>query len=175
MPVSGLILRPYQPSDFDALLAMDQVCFPKTIAYGRREMKSYLQSEGSHCIVAEISGAEIPGPEISGPKISKMIAGFILTERDGELAHVITLDVLESCRRRSIGSRLLQAAEQEAASRGVAFMYLETATTNKAAIALWQKHGYRETATIENYYGRGQNAFEMQKHFEGKSQGKVLP
>jgi [ribosomal protein S18]-alanine N-acetyltransferase len=164
VPVSGLILRPYQPSDFEALLAMDQVCFPKTIAYGRREMKSYLQSEGSHCIVAEI-----PGPAISG-----MIAGFILTERGGELAHIITLDVLESFRRKSVGSLLLQAAEQEAASQGVTSMYLETATTNKAAIALWKKHGYRETATLENYYGRGQNAFEMRKRLERKSQVKVL-
>jgi ribosomal protein S18 acetylase RimI-like enzyme len=42
-------------------------------------------------------------------------------------------------------------------------MYLETATTNKAAIALWKKHGYREFGTIENYYGRGQHAFEMEK------------
>jgi len=153
VPVSGLILRPYQPSDFEALHAMDQVCFPKTIAYGRREMKSYLQSEGSHCIVAEI-----PGPAISGT-----VAGFILTERGGELAHIITLDILESFRRKSVGSLLLQAAEQEAASQGVTSMYLETATTNKAAIALWKKHGYRETATLEHYYGRGQNAFEMRK------------
>ena len=164
MPVSGLILRPYQPSDFDALLAMDQVCFPKSIAYGRREMKGYLQSEGSHCIVAEI-----PGPEISGT-----IAGFILTERNAEIAHVITLDVLEQFRRQSIGSLLLEAAEQEAASHAVTSMYLETATTNKAAIALWKKHGYRETGTIKNYYGRGQNAFEMQKRLEPKSQVKVL-
>ena len=80
MPVSGLILRPYHPSDFEALHAMDQVCFPKTIAYGRREMKSYLQSEGAHCIVAEIHG---------------MVPGFILTERDNEIAHIVTLDVLE--------------------------------------------------------------------------------
>ena len=153
MPVPGLILRPYQPSDFEALHAMDQVCFPKTIAYGRREMKSYLQSVGSHCIVAEI-------PD---PAISRMIAGFILTEREGDLAYIITLDVLEPYRRQSVASLLLQAAEQEACSGGAALMYLETATTNKAAIALWKKHGYRETGTIENYYGRGQNAFEMQK------------
>ena len=148
MPVSGLILRPYLPSDFEALLAIDQVCFPKTIAYGRREMRSYLQSEGSNCIVAEISG---------------MVAGFILTELSGEFAHIFTLDVLEPFRRQSVGSRLLGAAEQEASADGAAIMYLETATTNKAAIALWNKHGYRETGTIENYYGRGQNAFEMQK------------
>jgi ribosomal protein S18 acetylase RimI-like enzyme len=153
VPVTGLILRPYRPSDFEALLAMDQACFPKTIAYGRSEMKIYLQSEGSHCIVAEIPGPATPG----------VLAGFILTERSREFAHVITLDVLERFRRQSIGSLLLHAAEREAASCGVACMYLETATTNKPAIALWKKHGYRETGTIENYYGRGQNAFEMIK------------
>jgi len=162
VPVPGLILRPYQPSDFDALLAMDQACFPKTIAYGRREMKSYLQSEGSRCIVAEIPSPEIPG-----------LAGFILTEREGEFAHIITLDVLATYRRQSVGSLLLAAGEEEAASRSVTTMYLETATTNKAAIALWQKHGYRETGTIENYYGRGENAFEMQKRIERNSQVKA--
>jgi ribosomal-protein-alanine N-acetyltransferase len=136
---------------------MDQACFPKTIAYGRREMKSYLQSEGSHCIVAEMSGA---------------IVGFILTEKSAEFAHVITLDVLETYRRRSVGSQLLDAAEREAESHGAALMYLETATSNKAAIALWKKHGYRETGTIENYYGRGHNAFEMQKWLALKSFAK---
>ena len=148
MPASEAILRAYRPSDFEALHAVDQTCFPKSIAYGRREMKHYLQAENAHCIVAEIGGA---------------IAGFILTDRSDELAHVITLDVLEQCRRQSIGSRLLAAAEREALSHGASLMYLETATTNKGAIALWHKHGYRETATIENYYGRGQNAFQMQK------------
>ena len=142
---------------------MDQLCFPKTIAYGRREMKSYLQSEGSHCIVAQ------------APDMIANIAGSILTERDTELAHIITLDVLEQFRRQSLGSLLLLTAEQEAASHGVTGMYLETATTNKAAIALWKKHGYRETGTIENYYGRGQNAFEMLKQLGRKSQVKGLP
>jgi ribosomal protein S18 acetylase RimI-like enzyme len=154
--VSGLILRPYQASDFDALHAIDQLCFSKTIAYGRRELKAYLQADGSHCIVAALPGA---------------IAGFVLTERSRDLAHVITLDVLESYRRQSVGSLLLEAAEVEAAGHGAGLMYLETATTNKAAIALWKKHGYRETATIENYYGRGQNAFEMQKSLRRSPEG----
>jgi ribosomal-protein-alanine N-acetyltransferase len=138
---------------------MDQACFPKTIAYGRREMKSYLLSEGSHCIVAESAEAPSAGT----------IAGFILTERHSKLAHIVTLDVLEPFRRQSIGSLLLQAAEKEAAAQGAASMYLETATTNKAAIALWKKHGYLEVETIENYYGRGQHAFEMIKRLEAKS------
>ncbi len=148
MDDSAVLVRAYKPSDFEALLAMDQLCFPKTIAYGRREMKIYMQAPGAHCIVAENN---------------QQIAGFVLTEREGPLGHIITLDVLENYRRKSIGSLLLIAAEKDAASHGVKRMYLETATTNKPAIALWQKHGYRETATIENYYGRGQNAFEMEK------------
>ncbi len=159
MPVSRFILRPYRPSDFDAILAMDQLCFPKTIAYGRREMKSYLQAKGSHCIVAEVSG----------PANAGVVAGFILTERHADVAHITTIDVLEPFRRQSIGSLLLQAAEEEAASQGAASMYLETATTNKAAIALWKKHGYLEVDTIENYYGSGEHAFEMIKRLEPKS------
>jgi ribosomal-protein-alanine N-acetyltransferase len=161
VPASGLILRPYQPSDFEALFAIDQACFPKPIAYGRRQMKAYLQSEGSRCIVAEIAGLAI----------ARTIAGFILTESSNEFAHVITLDVLEPNRRQAVGSRLLEAAEQEASAAGVAIMYLETATTNKAAIALWKKHGYRESGTLENYYGRGQHAFEMIKSLRPMREG----
>jgi len=36
---------------------------------------------------------------------------------------------------------------------------------------LVEKHGYREIATIQNYYGRGQNAFEMQKSLCRKPEG----
>ena len=158
MRLPGLILRPYQPLDFEALVAIDAACFPKEIAYGSREMKGYLYTAGAHCIVAEAPGA---------------IAGFILTERYDEVAHVITLDVLADYRRQSVGSTLLDAAESEAAQHGASFMYLETATTNKPAIALWKKHGYRESGRIKDYYGSGQHAFEMQKQLEKKSKSRA--
>jgi ribosomal-protein-alanine N-acetyltransferase len=124
------------------------VCFPEGIAYGRFEMKVYLRAEGSYCLLAESGGN---------------VAGFILAELAPDEGHIITLDVLEEYRRRGIGSLLLSAAEKEAASRGGKRMVLETATTNKAAIALWRKHGYRQLGTIEDYYGRGRDAFRMGK------------
>jgi ribosomal protein S18 acetylase RimI-like enzyme len=151
-----LILRRYRASDFETLYAIDQECFPSRIAYGRLELRIYLRSAGSHCIVAEMGG---------------VIAGFVLTEISAELAHVITLDVLEPYRRKSIGSRLLEAAERGATTQGAACMYLETATTNKAAIALWKKHGYREMGTLKNYYGGGLDAFEMQKLLPQPTEG----
>jgi ribosomal-protein-alanine N-acetyltransferase len=141
-------LRSYRASDFETLYRIDRVCFPEGIAYGRFEMKVYLRAEGSYCLLAESGGN---------------VAGFILAELAPDEGHIITLDVLEEYRRREIGSLLLSTAEKEAASRGGKRMVLETATTNKAAIALWRKHGYRQLGTIEDYYGRGRDAFRMGK------------
>jgi ribosomal-protein-alanine N-acetyltransferase len=123
-------------------------------------MKVYLRAEGSYCLLAETGGS---------------VAGFILAELAPDEGHIITLDVLEEYRRQGIGSLLLATAENEAAARGVKRMVLETATTNKAAIALWKKHGYREAETIENYYGQGRNAFKMQKQMEPRVRVKVNP
>jgi ribosomal protein S18 acetylase RimI-like enzyme len=153
---SALRLRKYLPSDFEILYRIDQACFPRGIAYGRPEMKFYLQSKGAFCLIAEVDGAA---------------AGFILTEQSASDAHIITLDVLEAYRRRNIGSRLLHAAEQAAATQGATRMVLETATTNKAAIALWKKHGYREVAIIEAYYGPDLGAFVMYKTLRHSPEG----
>jgi len=150
-------LRSYRASDFETLYRIDQVCFPEGIAYGRFEMKVYLRAEGSYCLLAETGGN---------------VAGFILAELAPDEGHIITLDVLENYRRQGIGSLLLAAAEKEAASRGGKKMVLETATTNNAAIALWRKHGYRQVVTIEDYYGRGRDAFRMGKELGAESRVK---
>ena len=134
---------------------MDQVCFPEGIAYGRFEMKVYLRAKGSYCLLAESGGN---------------VAGFILAELAPDEGHIITLDVLENYRRHGIGSLLLEAGETEAASRGAKRMVLETATTNKPAIALWRKHGYRQVGTIEGYYGQGRDAFRMGKNIRATAQ-----
>jgi ribosomal protein S18 acetylase RimI-like enzyme len=145
---SAIHLRAYRPADFESLYRIDQACFPKGIAYGRTELRIYLGAEGSHCLLAEISSD---------------VAGYILTDRSREIGHIVTLDVLEQYRRKNIGSLLLEAAEGEAASSGGRLMVLETATTNKPAIAFWKKHGYREFGMLANYYGRGLDAYRMHK------------
>jgi ribosomal-protein-alanine N-acetyltransferase len=151
---SETTLRLYRPPDFETLYRIDQACFSRGIAYGRDELKSYLRCDGSHCLLAEAANE---------------VAGFVLTERSGKLGHIVTLDVLETYRRQRVGSLLLSAAEQEAASHGVKRMYLETATDNKAAIALWTKQGYRKSGTVKDYYGRGLDAFEMYKTLDAIS------
>ena len=148
MAAPKIILRLYRPSDFETLYEIDEICFPRGIAYQRDEFKTYLSSVGAYCVLAEVLGD---------------IAGFVLTERSGKRGHIVTLEVLEKYRRQHIGTLLLRAAEQEAALQGVTRMYLETATENKAAIALWKKHGYRESGILKDYYGNGFDGFEMEK------------
>ena len=113
-------------------------------------MRWYLRLPAAACLVAETA---------------KEIAGFILTEHAGARAHIITLDVLEGYRRRGIGSALLTAIEEQLAAQGVREVELETATDNHAAIALWEKHGYRTRAVLKNYYLGRLDAYWMVKSF----------
>lgn len=91
------------------------------------------------------------------------IAGFILTEENPPLAHVITLDVVEKLRRQGIGSALLAESERNLGLRGVRHVLLETAATNEAGVAFWQRHGYRIEATLKRYYLGRLDAYEMRK------------
>ena len=142
-------IRRYRSGDFDALYKIDQICFPRGIAYGRRELRFYLADPASDCFVAESVDE---------------ICGFIVTEARGANAHIITLDVLPDSRRDGIGTRLLDEGEKAGANRGAARVWLETATTNHAAIAFWTRHGYRQYGEIlTGYYGRGGDAFQMRK------------
>ena len=148
-PTVDLRLRPYQPEDFDALYTIDQACYPPGIAYSKRTLRLFLRFPGAECLVAEADGR---------------IAGFILAEHEGERAHLITIDVLAAERRRGVGTALLRAIERTLAARGVRQVELETATDNHAAIAFWQKHGYRTAAVLKSYYPGPVDAFAMYKH-----------
>ncbi|MCL4524403.1 MAG: GNAT family N-acetyltransferase [Acidobacteria bacterium] len=141
-------LRPYKPEDVEALYQLDQQCYPPEIAYSRREMKWYLRLPGADCLVAEI-GSDI--------------IGFILTAQEGNLGHIITLDVTEARRRRDVGTALLAAAEARMFDAGVRRVSLETATDNAAAIAFWKKHGYRTQGVLKGYYSNQLDAYEMHK------------
>jgi len=53
--------------------------------------------------------------------------------------------------------------ESNLAARGVRSILLETASDNEAAVAFWQRHGYRIEATLKRYYLRRVDAYEMRK------------
>lgn len=145
-------IRPYQPRDFAALYRLDQACFPPGIAYTKAGLRYFLSQNGAQCLVAEEG---------------KRIAGFLLAEENRPLGHIITLDVEDSHRRLGLGSALLAEMETILAAREVSAILLEAAVNNEAAVAFWQKHGYRIEAVLKRYYLGRLDACEMRKVLPG--------
>jgi [ribosomal protein S18]-alanine N-acetyltransferase len=148
----ALTLRSYEPHDFAALHRLDQACFPPGISYSKTTLRYFLTLASADCVVA-----------VDGNKV----VGFILSEENPPLAHIITLDVAEKERRRGAGTALLETLEANLALRGVRSVLLETATNNEAAVAFWQRHGYRIEATLKRYYQGRIDAYEMRKILPG--------
>ena len=144
----AVTLRPYEPHDFAALHRLDQSCFPAGISYSKTTFHYFLTIASADCIVA-----------VDG----KRIAGFILTEENPPLAHIITLDVAEAHRRHGVGTAVLLESEKNLALRGVRSILLETAIDNEGAVAFWKRHGYRIEAVLKRYYLGRLDAYEMRK------------
>jgi ribosomal-protein-alanine N-acetyltransferase len=142
------VLRPYDPRDFSALYRLDQSCFPAGISYSKTTLRYFLSLRSADCLVA-MQDAHI--------------VGFILSEENPPLAHIITLDVAEKFRRQGIASALLLESERNLALRGVRHVLLETAADNEAGVAFWQHHGYGIAATLKRYYLGRLDAYEMRK------------
>lgn len=145
-------LRSYEPHDFAALHRLDQSCFAAGISYSKTTLHYFMTVRSADCIVATDADR---------------IAGFILTEENPPLAHIITLDVSASHRRQGIGSALLLESEKNLALRGVHSILLETAIDNDPAVAFWKAHGYRIEAVLKRYYLARLDAYEMRKLLPG--------
>ena len=152
-------LREYQPQDFETLYEIDQLCYEPAIAYSRRELRNYLRFPGADCVVAE--GGAMGSAKNKSHESS--IAGFCVTAHEDEWGYIITIDVLEAYRRYGLGSQLLAEAERRLAANGAREIALDTAVNNAAAIAFWQKHGYRILGTRKGYYPGGVDAYAMAK------------
>src|SRR6266498_4883435 len=128
-------IRNYRDGDFKTLLAIDQSCFPKGIAYTQFELKTYISRRGSFTLIAEASDGvplSLDSPSGGGP--DSAILGFIVAERTRATGHIITIDVRAEARRHHVGSVLLQSAEEQFRLWNCPHIRLETAVDNIAAI-----------------------------------------
>ena len=151
-------IRQYEPHDFTAIFKLDQSCFAPGVAYSKTMLRYYLAQPGAECLIAGDASK---------------IAGFLISEENPPLGHIVTLDVAESHRRQGVGSLLLAESEAHMVFRGVRTVLLETATTNQAGIAFWERHGYRREAVLKNYYPGRLDAFEMRKLLSAAPRSKA--
>jgi [ribosomal protein S18]-alanine N-acetyltransferase len=146
-------LRGFQMRDLAELYRLDQVCFPRGIAYSRTELQYFLTHPKCTCWIAE-------QPE-------DKLAGFVIFERTNRhgrtTGHIVTLDIDPVERRRGVGTLLMQTAEEQMRQEGASFMSLEVAENNSAARQFYRNLGFVARGRIAKYYGGMVDAEVMEK------------
>ena len=165
-------LRNYRPKDFRTLLAIDQACFQPGIAYTPFELKTYILRPASFTLVAETeteqdsqaskSIVEDGAGSPDNPQ-NDSIVGFLVAERSRGGGHIITIDVRAEARRYKVGSKLLQAAEEQLRLWNCRLVRLETAVDNISALSFYKRHGFSVVKTIPRYYSTGVDALLLEK------------
>jgi ribosomal-protein-alanine N-acetyltransferase len=78
--------------------------------------------------------------------------GFVLARIAGGEAEILTLAVAPPARGKGLGRALLAAAIAEAKTRGAEMMFLEVASDNAAALALYAGLGFGKVGMRKGYY-----------------------
>ena len=134
-----------------------------------------IQATGAHAAaLAAIHAASFPpretwGADAIGLQLALPGAFGLLDQRGGMLlgrtaadeAEVLTFGVVPAARRQGIGTCLLQAAKVLAAARGCGAIFLEVATSNAVALALYRREGFVEVGRRRRYYADGSDALVM--------------
>ena len=153
-----MLYRLYQPGDFAALYAVEELCFEPAFRFSRTYMQQLIESPNAATWIAE-DGAEL--------KIE--LIGFSIVEwtvEKGEsAAYIQTLEVHPAFRGQGIGAELLGRAEDSARAAGALSIALHVDVENAAAIRLYENRGYARRGREEHYYARHRAAFIYAKPF----------
>ena len=156
---SSVRLRKARLTDIDALMALEHSVF--TVDHlSRRSFRNFLTSPHSVLMVAEEGGT---------------IAGYVhvLFRPQSKAARLYSVGVVPQAAGRGIGIALLQAGGRAARRRKAPVIRLEVQPGNRAAIARYEKSGYRATGRLPGYYNDGSDALRYEKVL-GSARAKFL-
>jgi ribosomal-protein-alanine N-acetyltransferase len=141
-------LRSYRLGDWQAMHALDLVCFEPVFRFSRRAMRGFAEAPGAVTVLAEAEGE---------------LACFCIAQLESQTGYVVTLDVAPEWRRRGLARRLMAEVESRLQSAGAVRMELHVFTGNAAAIRFYEAIGYARTGVAENFYARGLHALVCRK------------
>jgi len=82
----------------------------------------------------------------------ELVVGFIGVWMMADEAHIVTLAVRGSHRRRGIGELLVASAIEMAQQAGQGLVTLECRVSNEPALALYEKYGFQQVGLRPRYY-----------------------
>ncbi len=96
-------------------------------------------------------------------KYKGKLVGYGVIEIVDKKAHILNIAVSPDYRGYGIGEQLLVAMLEYAEFKGCENVYLEVRVSNKVAISLYSKWGFKISDVIVNYYKDGESALVMSK------------
>lgn len=146
--------RLYKPEDFEALYAIERLCFQPPLRFERAYLEQVTRARDGATWVAESDVGNL--------------VGFSVVEwkrlREGRLAaYVVTIEVLQEHRRQGVGGELLRRMEESAKAAGAGWIWLHVDARNEAAQKLYRGHGYDERGAVKDFYGPGRGAQVLAK------------
>ncbi|MFL6622820.1 MAG: GNAT family N-acetyltransferase [Sulfurifustis sp.] len=94
----------------------------------------------------------------------RVIADAVVLYRRGtRSARLYSIVVAHEARGSGVASALLRTLEATARRRGCERVSLEVRTDNRAALALYEKRGYRVVRRIAGFYEDGQDALRLER------------
>ncbi len=138
---SPAIVRSACKDDLAAAVDLEKACFA-SYSLNKRRLQ-YLQGRSSAVFLVAEDGGALAGECI----------GLIRQHKSYRSGRIYSLAVAPEKRGRKLGQALLRAMIAELCSRGVKRIYLEVEEHNEAAIALYEKNGFRHIGVLPGYYG----------------------
>jgi len=155
------IIRRARIEDLPAVIGINMKTLPEH--YPEWFWREHLEKWSEAFFVAEVSG------QVVGYVMSRVEYGTPLIVRGivVKKGHIVSIAVLEGYRRRGIGTALMKAVLSALKERyGCKEVYLEVRVSNKPAIKLYEKLGFRIVKTIPMYYLDGEDAYVMARSLE---------
>jgi len=152
-------IRPAHAGDVPALAEIEKTSFD-TAAYGGflMDARAFRRQVGTRNFLL-VAVPNAPGGEVAGYALG-------LVRRNSPYVRFVSLAVLPEHGGRGAGWRLFDAIERAARDNGYRGVRLEIREDNTRLLARYRRGGYREFATVPDYYSDGAAAIRMVREFE---------
>jgi ribosomal-protein-alanine N-acetyltransferase len=135
MSTDSFTIRPLGYSDLPQVIAIERRSFPTPWSLSMFVLE--LSKPSGICLATVDAG-------------SRSVRGYLICSRYDAVWHLMNVAVDPDARRRGIGRRLLEEMIARAGSEQP--FTLEVRTSNAAAIALYERFGFRSAGTRARYY-----------------------
>ena len=95
--------------------------------------------------------------------VDSEIIGYVILWIDEDKAQINSFVIVEEFRKKGYGTYFLDSIMQKLLENGVKDLTLEVRPSNKTAINLYIKSGFKQVSIRKTYYNNGEDAFLMYK------------